>query len=499
MQSHREIERTYQPAADQPVPDLSRLPGVATVGSGHSFELVATYFDTADLALTRAGVSIRRRTGGDDEGWHLKLPAGAGRDEIRLPLSRSRHSVPAALRRIVPAWTRGTDLAAVATITTSRTTYALLDSTSAVLAEFSDDHVSANTGGPEGAQAWREWELELVAAGPELLAAADKHLGKAGVTPSELPIKIARALGDRLPAPVEKPKIGRGRPADRVLQLRLTEQVAELLRRDSQIRRGLPEGVHQARVTCRRLRGVLATFRPLFDPAVIDPLRAELQWLQRALGDARDAHVMRERLRTMVDEEPIVVGPVRRRIDRTYRARAREAESRATQALASERYFALLAGLDTLVATPPWTERAQEPANVVLRRRVRREWKRVSRRVEALRSDHDAHEHSLHQVRKSAKQLRYALETVEPVWGKEIRPMHRTAKEITQILGELQDTVVVREHLLELADAATAADESALAYGRLHRRAQETAEQQERLFDQLWESTSPKKLLRRLS
>jgi hypothetical protein len=46
------------------------------------------YFDTSDLRLLRAGVTLRRRTGGPDEGWHLKLPAGAdSRDEHRLPLT----------------------------------------------------------------------------------------------------------------------------------------------------------------------------------------------------------------------------------------------------------------------------------------------------------------------------------------------------------------------------------------------------------------------------
>src|SRR4051812_42639837 len=38
----------------------------------------ATYFDTADLRLARAGLTLRRQTGGEDAGWHLQIDA-AGR------------------------------------------------------------------------------------------------------------------------------------------------------------------------------------------------------------------------------------------------------------------------------------------------------------------------------------------------------------------------------------------------------------------------------------
>src|SRR3954470_23795353 len=55
--------------------------------------LEATYFDTADLRLASAGLTLRRRTGGDDAGWHLKVPAGtATRSEVRLPRGGSRRA-----------------------------------------------------------------------------------------------------------------------------------------------------------------------------------------------------------------------------------------------------------------------------------------------------------------------------------------------------------------------------------------------------------------------
>ena len=64
----------------------------------------AVYHDTADLTLFRWGITLRRREGGHDEGWHMKLPVagadGSTRDEMRLPLE-SGQSVrcPSGVRR----------------------------------------------------------------------------------------------------------------------------------------------------------------------------------------------------------------------------------------------------------------------------------------------------------------------------------------------------------------------------------------------------------------
>ena len=49
--------------------------------------LEATYFDTPDLDLAAHGVTLRRRSGGNDAGWHVKIPQGKDtRTEVRLPL-----------------------------------------------------------------------------------------------------------------------------------------------------------------------------------------------------------------------------------------------------------------------------------------------------------------------------------------------------------------------------------------------------------------------------
>ncbi len=497
MTEQREIERTYAPDPDTDLPDLSGLPGVAELGPARVDELDATYFDTADLALTRAGVSLRRRTGGPDEGWHLKIPADEGRDEVRVPLSRALHHPPAQLRRDVVAWARKAPLQEIATIRTRRTRRDLIADDGTVLAEIADDQVTGIPEGSTGHVDWREWELELVEGGEELLRAADKLMAEVGIGPSEVQRKILHVLGERAHGPDPLPKVGHKLPAARMLHRRLIRQVTELKLSDSLIRRRKDEGVHRARVACRRLRSALATYRPLVDRDVTDPLRDEIKWLGQSLADARDATVVRERLRAMVDAEPndVVLGPVRSRLDKTFGDRSKAGWAQVDDTLSSDRYLALLDTLDGLLANPPWTDTAELSAEKVLPARVRKDWQRLKDRMAGVAEAEDR-EAELHEVRKDAKRLRYAAEAVHTVWGKDAKRLAKAAKNLTSHLGELQDTVMSRPRLLEIAAAADAAGESSVTWGVLLVREEERAAELEEQLPELWANVSRKKLRR---
>ncbi len=105
------------------------------------------YFDTParDLACNR--ITLRRRTGGDDAGWHLKLPAGPdARTEVRAPLGTadgSHEEVPGELLDVVLAIVRDRPVGPVARICTTRQVHLLYGADDAVLAEFCDDQVTA--------------------------------------------------------------------------------------------------------------------------------------------------------------------------------------------------------------------------------------------------------------------------------------------------------------------------------------------------------------------
>ena len=96
----------------------------------------------------------------------------AARFEVHESLSRATKTVPKSLRTLLVVHSRGETLQPVAVVRTHRRVHLLLDNQGRTLAEFCDDHVSADT--LEGTEplTWREWELELVEGDAALLASA---------------------------------------------------------------------------------------------------------------------------------------------------------------------------------------------------------------------------------------------------------------------------------------------------------------------------------------
>ena len=477
----REVERKYEVGPVAALPDLAGLPGVETVAAACEELLEATYVDTADLRLRAAGITVRHRTGGADAGWHLKLPAGDDREE--LTVDGPGDQVPAALSALVRAQVRGRDLVPVVRLTTRRAVRRLAGRAGVV--EVADDRVSGHVLPDGAAQVWREWEAELKAGDPALLDAVHDRLTRAGAEPSRSASKLARIL----PCPaaadhVQRPTGGTSRKrrlsAADVLHAHLREQVAELVARDPQVRRDLPDAVHKMRVATRRLRGALSTFRPLLDRSQTEPVGEELRWLAHVLGAPRDAEVMLDRLRDLVAAQPpeLVLGKVQARMDSFMTGRHTAAHDRLVTALDSDRYLSLLGALDGLVEAPPFLPAAHGPAATTLAPLVRRTWRKLNRSMTAaskadLGPDQDA---LLHQVRKDAKRTRYAAEAVRPAFGGAAKRYAAAIEDLQETLGDFHDGVVTREVLRLLGTRGHLAGDNAFTVGRLHAHEQFRAE-----------------------
>jgi hypothetical protein len=208
---HLEVEQKYEADAGFTLPSLDALPGVAQVTEPEVYLLDATYYDTDDLALNRSKVTLRRRTGGTDEGWHLKLPVRADtRQELHEPLG-SGTEVPLRLVARVEDLTAGQVLHPIASLSSERTVRRLTSNAGTVLAEIADDQVTARRlpagTGPAGSEqagteqagteplVWREIEVEAGEAGSaDLLTAAGKLLKEAGARPARSASKLGRLL-----------------------------------------------------------------------------------------------------------------------------------------------------------------------------------------------------------------------------------------------------------------------------------------------------------------
>ncbi|MBB2976194.1 inorganic triphosphatase YgiF [Microbacterium endophyticum] len=196
-----EVENTYDVEDSTPLPAWSLLPGVASVGEPEVRELDARYFDTADMELSRARVAIRRRTGGPDEGWHIKASAAEGRHESHWPLDdqdADSAAVPAAVVAAAAEWASG-EFLPLARIRNRRTAYALRDAEGALIAEVVDDRVSARAERTGTETSWREWEVELGPAAPEdssaFFARVDDLVASVGGRAAASDSKLGRALG----------------------------------------------------------------------------------------------------------------------------------------------------------------------------------------------------------------------------------------------------------------------------------------------------------------
>ena len=210
-----ETERKYDAAAGFALPDLAGLGGVAAVTGPQTYRLRAIYFDTADFRLAAAEITLRRRTGGTDAGWHLKLPAGVdSRREVHAPLGRGASRVPGRLAELVAGWTGGQPLHPIARLATPRRVRRLARRDGEVLAEVADDLVVGSlpagaAAGPDGpampewreASRWREIEIELVTGSRELLDSAGEALRRAGAAPSAAASKLSRLLASAPGAP----------------------------------------------------------------------------------------------------------------------------------------------------------------------------------------------------------------------------------------------------------------------------------------------------------
>lgn len=393
-----------------------------------------TYFDTPGAGLRLFGITLRRRVGGSETGWQLKVPSGSARTELQSG-SRAK-KLPAALAQGVEGLRAGESLEPVATMVTTRTAYRLLNGDGELVLEVADDQVES--GPPDGEStlhSWREIEVELGPAGKKKdLKRARKLLQDAGASPSTSRTKLDRALGPALDgqiSAVEPDTVGE------LVAAYVAAQCDVLASNDVGIRTGTP-AVHKTRVAARRLRSTLRIFSDVFDAAAAEELDNELQWYADLLGQVRDRDILSSRLTHQIAELPKeqVRGQVERKIIETLAAERQQAVNRLNRGMRTARYKHLVQLLRGWRAAPPFTEAAAEDITAAIKY-VEKAKQTADKR---LRKAGDEIE-KLHRARKAMKRARYAAELVEPA-DSQMKSIEREAEELQTILGEHQDATV---------------------------------------------------------
>ena len=418
------------------------------------------YWDTGGWLVWRAGFACRVRRQGESAELTLKELSGGEanlrrRRELNEPIAgpggldgavaRPEGDAGRLLRRLAGPHT----LRPVASLTTHRTTLSLADA-DGPLGTIALDRTTVGQG-------WRAHNLlrvevevderDLDRAAPFVAALRDG----AGLRPA-LSGKLAAALAAAGASPGWEPRPLGSMTFDRESTLGeiayaiLRREYLRFVQHEPVARLGEDvEGVHQMRVSARRLRAAIETFREAL-PAGLVAQAGELRWFTHALGDMRDLDVQRERLARLASPvEPKAVAALDAILREHYEA-AREAM---LAALDSKRYVAMVDNLDELLRAGVVGDRGDGPALESAPGLIRAWRRRVRRAGDAIEANtpHEAY----HQLRLKTKALRYAIEFFAPLYGEPAEVYGRQMARLQRLLGDHQDAIVAADLYQRLA------------------------------------------------
>ena len=353
------------------------------MANGSEASFTATYLDTADRRLTRAGIPLRRRVENGKSIWEARI----GDATVAAPGGPAKP--PAELQRVLAALLRGDDVVQVARLRRGENEVVLLD-------------------------------------GQRVLASYDD---------------IDAALAEALEPPSEPAAPAKDAPAVEHLRAYLRAQLEAIERHDPAVRVGSDsEDLHKLRVAVRRSRAALREARSLLGDEQGRTLRDELKWLGGRLGPARDLDVLIARLRGEVTELENPDAASAAKIVAQLEDERAAAQRELLETLDSQRYADVLALLAQVVEAPPVAA-----GDISLARLTQREYRKLKRQVEALGAA--ASSDSLHRARIQAKRLRYATELSLRVLGKKGEGVVSAAKTFQDVVGAHQDAVVAEEYI----------------------------------------------------
>jgi CHAD domain-containing protein len=252
----------------------------------------------------------------------------------------------------------------------------------------------------------------------------------------------------------------------------LVEQCTVIIDSEAQLRAG-EEVVHTTRVAVRRLRSTLRVFAELFDPGEAGRLEEELVWWANLLGEVRDLDILTQRQAALLAEVPpeLILGPVASTIQTELAARRKAAVDAMTDTLNSARYRKLVALIHHWRADPPFTSVADSPSDALdpaIKKAKKKARNRLATAVEVRQAGEPSDE-MLHRARKASKRYRYAVEAAAPIWGAKADKIVAQRKDLQDLLGNYQDSIVSAAFLRELgARLGSRSGQNGFSYGMLY-------------------------------
>ncbi|MBV9529712.1 MAG: CYTH and CHAD domain-containing protein [Bradyrhizobium sp.] len=215
------------------------------------------------------------------------------------------------------------------------------------------------------------------------------------------------------------------------------------------------EALHQMRIALRRLRTAISLFSEVVSDDRVDVVKAELRWLARECGPARDldtllVEVLRP-LRRQYANQPGLVS-----VCRMFERKRLKSYRQAQQAIQSDRFRALLLDTAEWIEAGPWSTsedamartRREEPIEVYASDQLSRRYKKIRRRGKWI---NELSSEQLHGLRIQVKKARYAIEFFFNVYqgkksAKRFKSIRSCLTQLQNCLGEIND-IATRKQL----------------------------------------------------
>ncbi len=432
--------------------------GRFSISAGHVYDILDTYFDTPDRKILQAGYACRQREQDGvriitlkglrgvsgavhrREEWETYLPA-------TIPLATPSQWPDSATRQQVLALAECAPLTPLFSLK-QRRDIRYVHLARRLVAELSLDTVTLSHTGSD--EPFMELEIELKGEGAESdLAAIVNDLADMPGLSVEPRSKFERGLAAVNAAP---PGITPDDTIAEAARKTLRFHLLRVILNEPGTRAGQDtEALHDMRVATRRMRTAFRVFAEALDADAMQPYLKDLRRTGRVLGYVRDLDVFRENAQTYLDTFTKGNMPDLSVLRQAWDAEYESARRGMLKYLDGERYtrfkreFAmpLETSLPQSTATKSFAARCITEAIPGLVNGRLAEFYHCKARLDqpnAALTDY-------HQMRISAKNLRYTLEYFREVLGADAEQAINEIKGLQNHLGALQDAVVASAQL----------------------------------------------------
>ena len=254
----------------------------------------------------------------------------------------------------------------------------------------------------------------------------------------------------------------------------VAEQCTVIIDSEAELRAG-EDVIHKVRVAVRRLRSTIRVFADLFDAEQAARLEEELVWWAGLLGKVRDMDILTRRQQALLAELPpeLILGPVESTIQEELTVQRKQAMDDVLEALNCQRYRKFIGMAHHWRSDPPFTAAAEASADSIdaaIKKARKKADKRLTKAVAARGADEPSDD-LFHGARKASKRHRYAVEAAVPVWGSKADKIISRRKDLQDLLGNYQDSIVSAAFLRELgARRGIRSGQNGFSYGVLYAR-----------------------------